>query len=369
MMMPATTPTLRVVQILGTGAGRREAEAALERARFVLPFVQRASWLHARSRGDSILFVVEDEQGRPMAAAAAGVTISRALPGHRLYRIERLAAADDPAADAALLSRLLDAARSDERCLRVTIELFERDAAARARLEATLTALGFSRLAERRTYERTLALELAPGADALFANLNAKARRDVRKPAKRGLEVRPVTDRALAPRLAALMEETYRRTGGTAPTLPWGEAIEMSNQHPERSRISGLFDPATAGNGSLVGFAWGALNGAYVTYEAGASTRRADLGGTPLAYAPLWDLIAWAAETPAAWFDFGGVTTGHAGSSDDPLGGISDFKRYFCDSAVDVGGDWVFEPRAFRASIARAISAMASRPYWSTRQP
>lgn len=353
--------TRHVTEITGLGPQRDQAEAELDENHIALPLPQRAYWLRATTNKDSILFLVHDGEGRIVNGTGAGVTYSRALPGHRLYRIERYLAADDPETDIALLTRIVDLARADHRCLRFSIELLDRDTSARERLEAALQSFGFTKLEVRRTYRHTLALDLAPGADALFAQLTTKARRDIRKATKCGLEVRPITDALLAPRLAQLIEETYHRTGGQAPGFPWLEIVGLSAAQPCRSRISGLFDPSTPGAESLVAFAWGALNGEYVTYEAGGSTRRSDLRATPMAYAPLWDLIAWASETPASWFDFGGVTMGTKDTEGDPLGGISDFKRYFCDSVVEVGDDWVFEPNAIKASIARAVSGVFSR--------
>ena len=123
----------------------------------------------------------------------------------------------------------------------------------------------------------------------------------------------------------------------------------------------GLFAPNDNGPSGLLAFAWGCVNGNYVTYDAGASTRNHDLGNMPLAYAPLWDLIAWAKRIGATWFDFGGVSTTTAAPTDDPLGGISDFKRFFCERIVDVGEDWILEPRPIRAMIARTFSAAVER--------
>jgi lipid II:glycine glycyltransferase (peptidoglycan interpeptide bridge formation enzyme) len=112
---------------------------------------------------------------------------------------------------------------------------------------------------------------------------------------------------------------------------------------------------------SLVAFAWGCLHGDYVTYEAGAATRTQATGNLALAYAPLWDLVAWARGLGAAWFDFGGVSMGTAGDAHDPLGGIADFKRFFCNEVISVGEDWVLEPRPARAFLARAVRAAARK--------
>ncbi len=352
---------LSVTHRRGFGDARRADEGAVALAGVAFPISQRAEWCEAVGCDDSLLVIARDSADRVRGAMGVEIAPSRALPGHSLYRVERFSSTADDRVDHALLSHIVDVARRDSRCLRLTIETFERDIAARERLAQSLRALGFVHRQSQRSYARTLALDLAPGEPALLAALNLKVRRNIREPVKRGLELRSITDAALAPRLEALMAETYQRTGGSAPPLPWQTMIALSHREPNRSRIGGLFDPTSDGPEALVAFAWGALHGSYVTYEAGASTRRASLGRTPLAYAPLWDLVTWAGGTTASWFDFGGITAGTKESADDPLGGISDFKRFFCQTAVDVGDDWVLEPRAIRAAVARVASALARR--------
>jgi hypothetical protein len=360
-LQTSVTIGLLVDVVRGVGAERDEAEAALDDQGVLLPLPQRAFWMRACGSNDALIAVAREEGDRPVAAVGVSIAASRALPGHRLYRIARMSAAGRDSIDAMLIGGVVAAAKRDALCLRVSVEVFERDETRRARLTSALAAYGFIRTLDMRSYQQTLALELAPGADALLTRLAASVRRNIREPVKRGLEIRQVSDAALAPRLDALLRETYRRTGGVAPQLPWRSLIELSTREPHRSRICGLFDPMATGSDMLVGYAWGAVHGDYVSYEAGGSTRRADLGRTPLAYAPLWDLIAWASRTHATWFDLGGVTPGTNATADDPLGGISDFKRHFSQTLVNVGAEWVLEPRPVRASIAHAVSALGRR--------
>ena len=68
----------------------------------------------------------------------------------------------------------------------------------------------------------------------------------------------------------------------------------------------------------------------------------------------------WAKSQGVTWFDFGGITVGTQGDPDDPLGGISDFKRYFSRDVVEVGEERVFEPRRLRAGLARGIGTGAA---------
>jgi hypothetical protein len=347
-----------MTRVDGFGAQRAAAEAALASHGIVLPLGQRGELLQRLGYSDSMLLVVHDDGGAPAAAAGVGVRASRALPGYRVTQVRRLGASGDANADTALLSALAANARGDSRCIRLTVELFDRNGDRRAHMASSLGTLGFARVTRPQSYSRTLALDLAPSSEVLFASLSNKARRDVRAAAKRGLVIRAINDPALAVRLGTLMDETFQRTGSVSPELPWASIIRLSAREPQSSRISGLFDESASGADALVSFAWGAVHGRYATYEAGAMTRRRELGNTPLGYAPLWDLVCWARESGTSWFDFGGVTPGTEGSVDDPVGGISDFKRSFCDNAIDVGEEWVLLPRPLRASIAQAIGSV-----------
>jgi hypothetical protein len=355
-------PPGRLKYFAGFGSARIEAESKLSTDGVLLPTPQTANWLRGVGCNDSKLLITVDADGRAIAAVGVGIGRSRSLPGHVVYRVQRLGASREANAEVMLLGGLAQAARLDPRCIRLHIELFEPDPELRKRLGKTLQELGFVKAAETTAYAHTPSLDLSPSEDELFGKCASSARRNVRAPAKRGLRLSPLDDPSYADRLQALMNEVFERTGGTTRDLPWTTILEMSAASPERSRIIGLFAPNETGPAGLVAFSWGCVNGDYVTYEAGASTRTRDFGNLALAYAPLWDLIAWAKRIGASWFDFGGVPSPRASSaSEDPLAGISDFKRFFCERVVEGGEDWILEPKPVRAFLARAVRAAATR--------
>jgi hypothetical protein len=358
-----------VHRVVGLGGARDATEHQLEEQGVPLPFAQRAEWLRLTGYRDSKLLIVADASHRARAAAAIAVGRSRALPGHRLYKVERFGASPLPAADDELLNAITNAAHEDRLCIRVRIELFERDAELRQRLARTLKELGFVRSARTESYVRTPCLDLAPSEQELFARIAASARRNVRAPIKRGFTLAPLDDLQYVARLEQLMDEVYRRTGGRARSLPWAGILTGSRATPNRSRVVGLFAPNDKSPAGLVSFAWGCVNGNYVTYEAGASTRKHGFGNLAVAYTPLWDLIAWAKRSGATWFDFGGVSPHTAGAATDPLGGIAEFKRFFSERIVEVGEQWILEPRRIRAMIARALSAAVQHSRRSSSTP
>jgi hypothetical protein len=336
-----------------SGAAALAFEAQARNHGLYLPACQTPRWAQIHGSSDFVLMASMNAKGIPEQLTGVAVLPSRALARHGIYRVERLAAGSADH-DEALFRALVATVTSNKRCLRLVVELFERADDARMRMADTLSALGFRRVSEPRMYERTVALDVGPSVDATFAGLDKTARRHIRAPAKRGFEVRPVTDVALASRVEAIVAETFNRTGGAYRPLPWDAIIEWSIKAPSVSRIVGLFDGADASAAGLIAVAWGCNHGSHVTYEVGAGTRKPELGSMPVSYAPLWHLIEWAHGLPGvSWFDLGGATTGR---DDDPLRGNLEFKRYFSERIIDVAQEWHFEPHPTRAAVAAIMS-------------
>jgi lipid II:glycine glycyltransferase (peptidoglycan interpeptide bridge formation enzyme) len=75
----------------------------------------------------------------------------------------------------------------------------------------------------------------------------------------------------------------------------------------------------------------------------------------------IWDLIQWVKRTAALWFDLSGVTLGSTEDGKDALGGISDFKRFFSRTIVNVGEEWILESHPIRTPLAGGASALVKR--------
>lgn len=349
-------PRVIVQQAVGYTTERQRLERELLDRSINLPLPQRAEWQRAHGVAESVMLVLRNDDGEPVHALAAGIAKSRALPGHRVYRVQRLGSGGVEA-DAALISALESVVRQDPLALRVSVEVFERNSASRRHLIQALSASGFNRSERPRMYTHTLALDLGQPQEVLLAGLKQNTRRKIRLPERRGLKIMPVLDPALAPRLLELTTHVFESRQAAAPALPWDRIIEFSASQPALSRVVGLFHPSSSGSDQLVAFAWGCSHGSYATYEAGASTAQADLRKIPLSYAPIWDLIVWAkTEASAEWFDLGGVSFGQDGDARD---GISEFKRHLSEDLIEVGDEWTLEPHPARATLAVALGRAA----------
>jgi hypothetical protein len=159
--------------------------------------------------------------------------------------------------------------------------------------------------------------------------------------------------------MTEILAATMSRTGAPTPQVRWDELAALCRALPHRVRLVGVFRGPGRTSNELLGYALAYHHGERAVYNIGASLKVPDIKIRMMTPA-LWDLILWAHREGARWFDFGGVTTGTVGT-DDPLGGISDFKRGFTREEIALGEEWVFEPRPWKARVANAASRLARR--------
>ena len=344
----------------GPSPARIRLERELDLAGYRLPLPHRVSWASAQRRpSDHWLLFVQDPAGRPCGAVGVQVSPSRALPGHRLLRVERFGPGIQAAAYAATLQALISIARRDPRVLRVYVESLAFEPNVRSALESMLDSAGFTRMPSPRCYEHTLVLALDKDEESILASFHRSARQNIRSTEKLGVRVAPIVEPSHFVRVDEISAETYSRTGGRYAPVDWARIAAVGAADAGASRLIGLYRDDRQGPESLVAFAWACGHGDHAHYSLSGSTRVTDRR-IPFLYPLLWDLIVWAKRSGARFFDFGGVTMGTL-DSEDPLGGISDFKRYFTQRLVQVGAEWSYEPRPRRAHAAKMMKSAASR--------
>jgi hypothetical protein len=275
-----------------------------------------------------------------------------------LLRVERFGPGLSAAAHPAALQVLISLAHRDLRVLRLYVESLAFHPNVRMALESMLATAGFAQLPSPRCYEHTLVLALDEDEESILASFHRTARQNIRQTSKYGVHVAPIVDPAHFARLDEIAAETFARTGGRYAPFDWERIAAVSAREPEASRLVGLYRTDEEGPASLLAFAWGCGHGDHSHYSAAGSTRVVDRR-IPLHYPLIWDLIVWAKRSGARFFDFGGVSAGTL-ASDDPLGGISDFKRYFTPRLVQVGAEWAYEPRPRRAQAARIVKSAST---------
>jgi lipid II:glycine glycyltransferase (peptidoglycan interpeptide bridge formation enzyme) len=274
------------------------------------------------------------------------------MPGYSIVRVRNFGGGSSEEVRRVALEALLMYARRGARVLRLHVNVFSREE--REEIANLLATLGFRELNPPSSYRHTLAVDLKPSEEELFAALSKSARTRVRECVKKGLATVPITDLAYAARLEQLQKEALRRTGGHTASTNWEGVLTMSRDHPSLSRVLGVFTGESLAPENMKAFGWVCNHGETGEYRAAGSSRDGE-SRLPFGYAVVWEMIRWAKATGAHWFDMGGVTVS---GGNDPLEGISDFKRFFSRELVEVGAEWVFEPSPLRARIANGVSGL-----------
>lgn len=336
-------------------AARKRCEEDLDRSGLALPLPHRLAWEKTRHASRSWFVAVRDAEGECCCGYAMDVASSRLIPGHHLLRVERFGVARDIGSLSAALKAVARLAREATRTLRVNVELYSLERAILEQCGDTLRDMGFTRVEHPRCYRETIIVDLSGDESEILASLSKTGRQNVRSVDKNPVTVRAITTYDYIERMESLLQETMARTGGVPPNYDWKAIVDLCRERPALSRLSGLFRDEKEGPEALLAFAWGRAHGPVVEYSVAASTRVEDLR-LSLGYGPAWDLIRWAKRNDAGLFDFGGITRGDT-DSDDPLGGISDFKRYFSKKVMTVGDEWALEPSPSKARIAGTLGA------------
>jgi CelD/BcsL family acetyltransferase involved in cellulose biosynthesis len=251
------------------------------------------------------------------------------------------------------------AARALPRLQRLEVQVFDEDPARRAAIAASLISAGASHVDYPRDYTRTIALDLLEDERALLRSVHPKSRPKLRALESRGLGwTAEIRDHAYIDRLQTIYRQSFERTGAGAPSIDFRDILSdaVSGQG---SVLVGAFLAGRPALNNLIAFAWGRLHGDYISYEAAGSERSLELRGASPGYAVIWHLARWARSNGASWLDLGGVIGPEAGQ-DDPVYGISIFKRRLSSKEFHVANEYRFEPRpalTWLGHISRRVAA------------
>jgi lipid II:glycine glycyltransferase (peptidoglycan interpeptide bridge formation enzyme) len=346
---------LQVMLIRGLGTERDCAEREVLEAGVPLALSHRAVWAKHLFRLDPWFLLVRDASGRACAGIAIENVPTRAMPGHLILRLGKFGGSLPVEVCRVALEALTSIVKKGPRILWLQVNVLSRNG--REEIARILENLGFREVIPPSSYRYTLVIDLKPSEDEILASLGKTARKRIRDTMKLSLRSVVITDLACAEKLKELQQEALRRTGGHTPSEDWRGILKMSLEHPNLSRVLGLFQGDEMTPDNMVAFGWVCNHGDHGEYRAAGSKRTETR--IPFGFLLVWDMIRWAKETGAEWFDMGGVTL--AEGDETALEGISEFKRHFSREVVEVGAEWVLEATPVRARIATAVSTGAQR--------
>lgn len=308
----------------------------------VVPFQQTEAGARAES---SSLWSIEADD------LTVGVQVwrHRLLPWLFTGRVPRFGRTVPPEAIPVILETLCEMARSRP-LLRLTVEAWSEDEAQRRRIAEAASLLGYRRSPSSRSYGRTIWIDLSANEDEILRGFSGTCRHHIRAPERKGYTVRPITDLGSVETVRTIFLESFRRTGGQAPDVAWDEVIRMNGEPGARLHLCGLFQNGRPSN--PLSFALAYRHGDVAEY-AHAGSIRDPAHNIPLLYAPTWELMRWAREEGARFWDFGGITGSGPPGKTSRMAGIHQFKTSFSRSIISVGEEWSLEPRPRCARLAR----------------
>jgi Uncharacterized protein involved in methicillin resistance len=345
---------ISVFLIRGLGAERTEAERQVTKAGVSLPISHRAVWAANLYRSEPWFLLARDAEDRVCGGVALERVQTRALPGHSILRVRRTGGNLTRDTFCAMLAGVKTLVHNSPRILTVHAQIFSRDRL--AEVCPILAGCGYRELIPPTVYRHTLVLDLEPSEDEIFAQFSDSGRNKIRKTIRKSGQSVVIEDPIYADRIGELQQAAVTRTRGQIASEDWRGVLKMSKERPDLSRVFGLFLGEDQSPENMAAFGWVCSHSDHGEYRAAGSTRNTDVK-IPYGYLIAWDMIRWAKANGARWFDFGGVTLSHG--NEDPLKGISDFKRSFCREVAEVGSEWIYDPRPLRAKIANAVSNSA----------
>ncbi len=327
------------VNIHPVGSSEHAADVAALAARGTpVPAGHSPAYYAAAGRSTDVWCRLTDTAGHLVAGTAVRVDRSRKAPWMRLLRA-RHAGGFISALGQDGVPNWLDALRRHvPNPVRLSVQVYDLDEAARRSSTGALGAAGFAPEAMMRDYDRTLVLPLPDSEEELMAFISGSARRGIRQAEKAGFQVTQLTDASFAPRMLALHQLAHARTGGPGNALDFEALIALGATDPSSARVVGVLHPERSGPEQLVGFLVGLRGPANIAfYDVGGSDRAPDIRAITLGYPMMWSMLCWCMSVGVTAFDFGGVTP--ADQPDHPLAGISDFKRKFRGTEQTVSED------------------------------
>ncbi len=298
----------------------------------------------------------------PHPTAPLGVLISvarsRRVPWANIAHVEQLGDAYFAEHAARVARMLLLGVQSLGRVMRLNIRLLHLNEQVRGSLGTAFADEGGERVSSPSMYTQTHVLDVQDTAAQMFTRLPARTKRRIREPGKHGLVVR--TNAVVLqdiPRLIALMDASFARTGGQLGQKQRVHDLSRAVHNPQHYPLVTLEHAERTDNERIVAFALGAYNGDHVTYCHGASARGEGLsGGLSLSDAPVWALVEWGVNRGVSWVDLGGISP--VDSPDDPLAGISAFKRNFGGRDAHVADEWRLTLNRFNVRLETYIGKL-----------
>ena len=204
---------------------------------------------------------------------------------------------------------------------------------------------------------KTRIIDLRPPLEELFAQFSRKTRPKLKIKKTEEVRIAELKSREQIPALHAASNDAFHRTTAQEYNYDFESLFQTLEDFPETAAALGFFlsdDP-----GSPKAFVAGVASGPLFEYIMAGSRSDPRLRRHPFNQNLLWRLLEIAKARGALIFDMGGITEG---GPDDPLAGISDFKRHFPGFEVSIGRERLLKLRPMRYRLFSFLQALQRGP-------
>ncbi len=191
----------------------------------------------------------------------------------------------------------------------------------------------------------TRIIDLRPPIEDVLSRFPTKVRTKLKIKRPEEVSVAELASREHIPELQSALNDSFQRSSSEQYNYDFDGLFTILEQSPEAAAAFGFF--LSSDWDSPKAFVSGVASPPLFEYTIAGSRSDAQLRLFKFNYILLWRLVESAKARGALTFDMGGITDG---SPDDPLAGISDFKRRFPGFEVSVGRERLLElmPRRCR---------------------
>ncbi len=257
-----------------------------------------------------------------------------------------------PAAQADLLKTLRELCLKHTALMSLRVHCYIPGEAALNAAENLLRDSGFE-ACDRQAPATTRFIDLRPPIEEILSQFPTKTRTKLKLKKPDEVRVEELKRREQIPDLQAALNDSFGRSTARQYFYDFGSLFDTLEKSPETAAAFGFFlsDDWTSPQAFITGFASPPL----FEYAIAGSRSNARLRQFKFNYILLWRLVEAAKASGAQLFDMGGITPGDA---DDPLAGISDFKRRFPGFETSVGRERILALRPARRRLFSTLQAM-----------
>lgn len=198
------------------------------------------------------------------------------------------------------------------------------------------------------SYTKTRIIDLRPSVNEMLNafSANGRARLKIKEKELENVEVKEICEMTAIPFLQEALDASFLRSVEQRSPFNFQPFFESAKNFTKDVVLLGFFFKETPSHPKA--FISGISHGNVVEYSVGGSLSDPELRQFPFNHILMWQLALKSKQNGVELFDMGGITSGE---NNDPLRGISNFKRFFPGFEISTGREMLLIIRPKRLAI------------------